>query len=128
MRSSVFAATVMLAALTSGAVAQTANPTAPAVTAPAAAPVAASTPQRQDMSPEAKARYEKFRAACGADLQTHCAAIARGPDQSRGEMRQCIETNKTKFSASCQAAVAERDANREARKQALPAATEKPKS
>jgi hypothetical protein len=31
-------------------------------------------------------------------------------------MRQCIDTNKTKFSAGCQSALKERDAERAARK------------
>ncbi len=33
-------------------------------------------------------------------------------------MRQCVETNKAKFSAGCQAAIVERDAARDARKSA----------
>ena len=105
---------IALTSVTNAASAQ--SPTAPTA---AAAPV---TAQRPDLSPEAKARAEKFRAACGADLQTHCATIVRGTEGSRGEMRQCIETNNAKFSASCQAAVTERDINRDARKQAQPTA------
>ena len=118
--------TILVAALAlvpTLAVAQTAPaPTTPAPAAPAAAPAAA--PQRT-VDPEMKARFEKFRAACGADLATHCATVAKG---ERGEMRQCVEANKTKFSAGCQAAIADRDAGREARKQTQPAAPEKPKS
>ncbi len=56
--------------------------------------------------PDARARLEKFRQVCGPDLQTHCPGIPRE------ELRQCIETNKAKFTAPCQAAVTERDANR----------------
>jgi hypothetical protein len=76
--------------------------------------------------PATKARWEKYRAACGADLQTHCATVARGTEQGRTEMRQCVEANKAKFSAGCQAAITERAAERAARKDA-PAVDTKPK-
>lgn len=94
-----------------------------AQTAPPAAP-----PAERAADPEAKARFEKFRTACGPDLQTHCATVAKGTDHSRADMRQCIEANKSKFSAACQTAITEREANREARKQSQPVAVEKPKS
>jgi hypothetical protein len=122
MRIHMIAATLTLLGQPIAASAQTAPPAPPTAATPSAA-----APQRSEMSPEAKARMEKFRAACGADLQTRCATVAKGADGSRGEMRQCVEINKAKFSASCQAAIAERDANREARKQAAPATVEKPK-
>jgi multidrug efflux system membrane fusion protein len=46
----------------------------------------------------------RFRQICAADLQTHCAGIARD------QMRQCIETNVGKFTDACKVAVAERNA------------------
>lgn len=124
------AASAFAGFLATSALAQTA--TAPATpSAPAAAPAAPATPVAQPSGPHdpaAKARFERFRAICGADLQKHCGTIERGNDQARGQMRQCIDTNKAKFSADCQAAVAERDANREARKQTAPSNADKPKS
>jgi hypothetical protein len=83
----------------------------------------------REMSPEARARFEAFRAACGADLKLHCGEVQRGSDEGRAAMRQCVETHKAKFAATCKAAITERDAAREARKQnqAAPAA-EKPKT
>lgn len=48
--------------------------------------------------------FQRVRQACAADLQTHCANIPRE------QMRQCMDTNKAKFSATCQSAMAERDA------------------
>lgn len=119
----------LLAAALSGltitaALAQTATPPAAATTpAPAAAAPAKSGAGPQD--PAAKARFEKFRAVCGADIQKACGTVDRSTDAGRGQMRQCIETNKAKFSTDCQAAIAERDANRAASKQTQP---EKPKS
>lgn len=120
---------LIAAALTGLAVtsafAQTAAPTTPTT-----APAAAATGEKGPQDPASKARFEKFRAVCGADIQKHCGTVERGNEQARGQMRQCIDTNKAKFSADCQAAVTERDANRDARKQATPApaASEKPKS
>lgn len=119
MRLSTLAALPSLALLPSFAFAQSAP-------APAAPPANAPAATKPDVTPEMKARFEKFRAACGADLQTHCASVARGTDQTRGEMRQCIEANKAKFSAGCQAAITERDAARDTRKAGQPA--DKPKS
>lgn len=111
MRIASLAAVAALVILPVSVFAQSAAPTQPgAPSAPAAA--------KPDITPEMKARFEKFRAACGADLQTHCATVARGPDAGRAEMRQCVETNKAKFSAGCQAAIVERDAARDARKSA----------
>jgi hypothetical protein len=133
MRRHSIAMLVALIALPTIAFAQsTTQPVAPAAAGPTlAAPAAAAAPSggRAD-TPEAKARYEKFRAACGTDLQKHCATVQRGTEQSRDEMRQCIETHKASFSSTCQAALAEREAAREARKQgqAPAAAIEKPKS
>ena len=112
MRALKLFATAALLALPLAAHAQTAAPAAPSATAPAKS----QTPD----DPAAKARWEKFRAACGADLQTHCATVVRGTEQGRADMRQCIETNKAKFSAGCQSAVAERAAERAARKDAGP--------
>lgn len=120
---------ILAAALTGLAVtsafAQTATqPTGSPAAAPAAVPATGAGPH----DPAAKARFEKFRAVCGADIQKHCGSIDRTSDTGRGQMRQCVETNKAKFSADCQAAVAERDANREARKLTAPTNAEKPKS
>ena len=125
MRIASIAALITLIALPGAAIAQSTPPAAtpPAATAPAAP--GAST-ARSEMTPEMKARAEKFRAACGADLQTHCASVSRGTDQARNDMRTCIDTHKVKFSATCQAAIVERDAARDARKAAQP--TDKPKT
>lgn len=132
MRMTSLAALVALAALPGIAFAQTAAPaasTAPVgansaapVGANSTAPVGAGPAAKSDMSqdPEAKARFEKFRAVCGADLDKHCGTVERGTEQARGQMRQCITTHKASFSASCQAAIVERDAAREARKQDKP--------
>lgn len=106
------------------AFAQTATPPA-ATTAPAPAAAAPAKSDAGLQDPAVKARFEKFRAVCGADVQKHCGTVDRTTEAGRGQMRQCIETNKAKFSTDCQAAVAERDANRAANKQAAP---EKPKS
>jgi hypothetical protein len=122
MRISLSAVVFGLALMPVAVFAQTAAP------APTTAPAVTQQITKMPESPEAKARWEAFRAACGADLKTHCATVATGTEQSRTEMRQCIEANKTKFSASCQSAVAARDANREARKQAQPAVGDKPKT
>jgi hypothetical protein len=128
MRRQSIATLVALIALPSIVLAQS----APQPAAPVAAAPAASQKGGFADNPEAKARFEKFRAACGADLQTHCAMVQRGSDQARSEMRQCIETHKAKFSATCQTALTERDAARDARKQTQgvtsPAITEKPKT
>jgi hypothetical protein len=121
MRIASLAALAALIVLPSTAFAQSTAPAAPAPAEPATTVPSA----RPDIAPEVKARYEAFRAVCGADLQTHCANVARGTESARGEMRQCIATHKAKFSTACQAAVAERDAARDARKSA---AAEKAKS
>ena len=125
MRMITTSAALIFAVMTSSVFAQTAAPQAPA---PAAATPAPQVSAPAD--PEAKARFEKFRLVCGADLQTHCANVQRGEqakgEQGRGEMRQCIEANKAKFSTACQTAITERDAARQARKQGVaPAAAAK---
>ncbi len=68
------------------------------------APVRPQAPAAASGIPEAdvRARLEKFRQVCGADLLTHC------PDVPREAMRQCIEAKSANFTAPCQAAVAER--------------------
>ena len=43
----------------------------------------------------------EFRQACGADLQTYCAA-----SKTRDERHACIEANKDKFSDTCKAFMA----------------------
>lgn len=48
--------------------------------------------------------FQRVREACAADIQTHCASVGRE------QMRSCMDTNKAKFSATCQAAISERDA------------------
>jgi multidrug efflux system membrane fusion protein len=45
--------------------------------------------------------FERIRQACGTDILTHCAV-------PREEIRACMEANKTKFTAPCQQAIAER--------------------
>jgi hypothetical protein len=47
---------------------------------------------------------ERLRLACGSDIAEYCAGIARE------DLRACLATNRTKFSAGCQTALAERDA------------------
>jgi hypothetical protein len=123
MRALQFLAIAVITALPVAAFAQTTTQTAPQTaqqTAPIAQPSATPSAKPQE-DPAARARWEKFRAACGADLQTHCATVARGTEQSRGEMRQCIDTNKSKFSAGCITALKEREAERAARKDGTPA-------
>ncbi len=48
-------------------------------------------------------RFARIREVCGADLAVHCAGI------ERSEMRTCMATNRAKFSAPCQAVIAEGD-------------------
>ncbi len=123
MRLSSFATIVAISIIPSFAIAQTAAPAAPATSA------APSENRGGPQDAEARVRFEKFRAACGADLDKHCGTIQRDQTkESRNGLRQCIETHKAKFSTACQTAVTERDAAREARKQANPAHAEKPKS
>lgn len=122
----IIAAAITGLAVTSAFAQTAAQPAASPAAAPAATAPAPTSAGPHD--PAAKARFEKFRAVCGADLQKHCGTVDRTSDAGRGQMRQCIETNKAKFSTECQAAVAERDANREARKLTPPANGEKPKS
>jgi hypothetical protein len=123
MRALQYLAIAVITALPVAAFAQTAPQTTPQ-TAPAAAPItqpSATTSAKPQEDPAARARWEKFRAACGADLQLHCATVTRGTEQGRNEMRQCIDTNKAKFSAGCVTALKERDAERAARKDGAPA-------
>ena len=47
-------------------------------------------------------RRGEFRAACGADIQTHCPNA-----QSRQERRECIAANKEKFSEGCKTYMAQ---------------------
>jgi hypothetical protein len=104
-------------------------PQAPGTPAPsAAAPASTHGAGRGPQSPEAQARMEAFRKICGVDLKTHCGDVQRGTEDGRSAFRQCIDTHKAKFSTACQAAIAERDVAREARKQQTTPATEKPKS
>jgi hypothetical protein len=127
MRFALLAATA-LAILPTVTLAQTASqPAASAQPGHSTAPSA--NAGGREMSPEARARFEAFRAACGADLKAHCGEIQRGTDEGRAAMRQCVETHKVKFSATCQTAITARDSAREARKQNQPTpAAEKPKS
>jgi hypothetical protein len=88
--------------------------TAPAPTAPAAtvAPQAKTEPTAAEK--EARA---KFRAACSADIAKFCSdampVAGAAPDQmkaQRTKMRGCIDTHKADLSATCKAAIVERDA------------------
>ena len=45
--------------------------------------------------------HGRFRAACGADVQTYCASA-----QTRDDRRQCIMANKDKLSDTCKAFLA----------------------
>jgi hypothetical protein len=56
-------------------------------------------------APEAR---EKFRAACGADVQKLCADVERG----KGAIRSCLDTHEKELSSACKAARAERAAAR----------------
>jgi hypothetical protein len=132
MRFALLTATAMFVLPAIGFAQSTAQPATPQTTT--SAPSATQVPSTngrgaREMSPEARARFEAFRAACGADLKVHCGDIQRDTDEGRAAMRQCVETHKAKFSVTCKTAIAERDAAREARKQnqAAPAA-EKPKT
>lgn len=75
-------------------------------TAPGAAPALPSSPTAS-VPPggggDQRARFARIREACLADIATHCAGIAREA------IRACLETNKAKFTAPCQAALEGRD-------------------
>ncbi len=81
-------ALLLLGAIPIAAVAQTAPPSAPS-------------------AERAEAR-EKFRAACGADVQKFCANIER----AKGAMRGCLAEHEKDLSAGCKAAREERAAAR----------------
>jgi hypothetical protein len=49
-----------------------------------------------------------MRAACSADVQKFCSGIERG----KGLMRACLDQHQKELSAGCQAARAERAAQR----------------
>ena len=78
---------------------------APAASAPATpgAPVAA-TPA--DAAKHEHAGREKFRAACGADIEKLCAGVER----AKGQVRACLETNKDKLGSTCNELLAARAA------------------
>jgi len=59
-------------------------------------------------SPDRTAAREKMRAACSADVQKFCSGIERG----KGLMRACLDQHQKELSAGCQAARAERAAQR----------------
>jgi hypothetical protein len=44
-----------------------------------------------------------LRAACGADIQKHCAGIKPGD----GKLRHCVRENHAKFSDGCKSALRE---------------------
>lgn len=54
-----------------------------------------------------RARFERIRAVCSTDLQSHCAGT------ERQEMRACMEANRTRFSPACQAVIAETASRRD---------------
>ncbi|MEQ1710369.1 MAG: cysteine rich repeat-containing protein [Hyphomicrobium sp.] len=78
---------------------------APAVAAPAtsAAPVAVAP---ADAAKQEHAGREKFRAACGADIEKLCAGIER----AKGQIRACLESNKDKLGSTCNEMLAARAA------------------
>lgn len=76
--------------------------------AQSAAPSAAPSATEAAPSAEKAEAREKYRAACGADVQKFCANIER----AKGAMRSCLETNEAALSPSCKAARAERAAAR----------------
>ena len=51
---------------------------------------------------------EKFRAACGADIQKFCSSAGT----EKGAARACLETNAAQLSDPCKAVRAERAAAR----------------
>ncbi|MEQ1648461.1 MAG: efflux RND transporter periplasmic adaptor subunit [Hyphomicrobiaceae bacterium] len=51
------------------------------------------------VSNDQRARFARIREACATELQTHCASTPRD------QIRQCLETNKSKFGAPCQATI-----------------------
>lgn len=75
--------------------------------APAAGAAAAATPPAS-VAADPRARFERIRAVCSTDLQSHCAGA------ERQEMRACMEANRTRFSPACQAVIAETAPRREA--------------
>lgn len=112
------AATAALAQATPPAASQT--PTAPSAGAPAA-PTAA-TPAGPASA------FQNFRMACGKEIRTVCGQPPKGDKQARELRLQCVDANKAKFSADCQAAIDARHAERQARKDARRSgAAEKPK-
>lgn len=116
-------AVAAIAGLTATAVlAQTPTPPsvsqspAPAATTAPAAPVAA-TPAGKNV-----------RKVCGKEIRVVCGQPPKGDKSARDTRRQCVEANKAKFSADCQAAIDARAAERQTRKDARKSgAVEKPK-
>ncbi len=68
------------------------------------APQPKAAPSAKADAPGGGGNFQRIRQACAADIQSHCATAGRDG------MRQCLEANKAKFSAACQSAIAERDA------------------
>ena len=73
--------------------------------APASWAQSATTPAPSAEKAEAR---EKFRAACGADVQKFCANVER----AKGAMRSCLDTHASDLSPACKAAREERAAAR----------------
>ena len=109
-------AALILVAGSGLAMAQTAAtpaPTAPAATAvaPAAAAPVAAQPEANQNNPA----WQKFRAACAADVAKHCGDVERVKGE-RGKVRACLDTHKASLSTECSAALAEREAAAKAKK------------
>jgi hypothetical protein len=62
-------------------------------------------------TPEAKAAWQKLRAACAGDFQKFCSQIERGKG-ARGAVRACMQAHETELSPACRDARAERAAAR----------------
>lgn len=68
------------------------------------APMKAAAPGAGAPAPteaDPKARFARIREVCGADFTAHCAGV------QREEMRTCMSANLAKFSAPCQAVIAD---------------------
>lgn len=106
-----FAAVLVALSIPAIALAQSAPATAPTAPSATAAPAA----------PDAE--RNKFRAACGTDIQKFCGDVTIDsstlPDQKReqrGKMRACLTTHNADLSVDCKAAVTAREAEHAAKK------------
>jgi hypothetical protein len=89
----------------SGAVmAQSAAPAVAGSVPQLSAPVAAQTEAKHP-----NPIWQKYRAACAAELKTHCGDVERIKGE-RGRMRACLDTHRASLGKECLSALTERDA------------------